>query len=100
MFAIMQPETVPQTGLVAVPNKFPAPGGGFATSAGSGVATGIGNMAIIVDFSGIQWGTAPYANMLQTSLRDDLSYTMQAYSAVGFGGMRIDDLKVIILLYK
>ena len=78
--------------------KFPN-GGGFFSSAGT-KAAGVANMCIIVDLSGIVWGPAPFAEKAHMSLRDDLSYTPQFYTRIGFGGMRIDDNKVICLFYK
>ncbi len=96
-FAILGPETKPVPGLV--PAKKYANGGGFAQASGS-AATSVNALAVIVDFSAIQWGSAPFATRAMSSIRDDISYTMQFYSEVGFGGMRIDDSKVILLQYK
>ena len=99
-FCILQSETYPKNSLApATALKFPN-GGGFALSSGGAVPTGIGNFAVVVDLSAITWGTAPFAERAFSSFRDDISYTMQFYSEVGFGGMRIDDNKVVLVHFK
>ena len=57
-------------------------------------------LMIAVDFSGIHWGTAPFATNSYSSLRDDYSYTLQWYVEVGFGGMRVDDDKVLMVAFS
>ena len=70
------------------------------TASGAGApATGITGAFVVADFSGLTWGTAPFSERTRTSERDDYSYTPQLYTAVGFGGMRIDDNKVGIGYY-
>jgi len=96
-FAFLGPETKPVTSLIGA-KKFSS-GGGFVNAGGS-AESGVNGLAFIVDWSAIQWGPAPFATRAMSSFRDDLSYTMQFYSEVGFGGMRIDDSKVIAVKYK
>ena len=77
-----------------------ADGGIPVTSGGNQLPASGKNSFVVVDFSSIQWGPAPFATRAMSSFRDDLSYTMQFYTEVGFGGMRIDDVKVLVVDYK
>ncbi len=55
---------------------------------------------IVVDLSGVEWGDLTGASEMLLSDRDDLSYTPQMYIKVGFGGMRLDDEKVLVVASK
>ena len=55
---------------------------------------------IVADLSVLIWGDYTLANEMRLSERDDLSYAKQFYMKVGFGGMRMDDLKVRVITAK
>ena len=100
---IMGPETIPDQGLGV--GKYigtkPGPAVPAATSTkGQVKTTDSYEVAILVDFSGIIWGPAPFVGLTRFSERFDYSYTNQFYTRLGFGGMRLDDSKVVVILYK
>jgi len=104
-FVFMGPETKPAHNLgLSTSDQIDATGG-FVSSGGytlksADITAAKVQSFIVVDFSGIQWGTAPFATRAMSSLRDDISYTMQFYTEVGFGGVRVDDAKVLVVNYK
>ena len=98
-FCFMGPETVPDNDIIGRA-KINATGGHPAASGGTQLPASGKDSFLAVDFSTLQWGTAPFASLMRNSERDDISYTTQFYTSVGFGGMRIDDNKVLAVDYK
>ena len=105
-FAFLGPETKPEKSYgISGTSQGDADGGAPVSSGGT--ALGVANLTadkvdsfICVDFSTLHWGPAPFATRAFTSLRDDRSYTAQFYTEFGFGGMRLDDVKVLVVHYK
>ena len=105
-FAFLGPETKPNNTYNISASTQGTVDGGTPVASG-GTAIGAANLTadkvdsfIVVDFSTLTWGPAPYATRAFTSLRDDRSYTPQFYTEFGFGGMRLDDAKVLVVHYK
>ena len=101
-FVFMGPETIPDKEL-GVGQYADADGGEAVASTVSGAVqvakTHKPSTFVVADLSTLKWGTAPFADRMHTSLRDDISYTLQFYTEVGFGGMRLDDNKLMIVTH-
>ena len=102
-FVFLGPETVPPKSLVN--GKKVGSKAGIIPAAQSGSAAISASSDsyftfIVADLSCVEWGDLTSAKEMLMSERDDISYTNQLYVKVGFGGMRLDDSKVLVVATK
>lgn len=97
-FVFMGPETLPKTDVVVGQKVGEQEGVLKAVAGNADVAIDANDDIIsflVVDLSGFIWGHANYAKETLMDVESSRSFGLRFYWKTGFGGLRIDDLKVL-----